>query len=109
MASDVKWWHGGRFPADGLLLPQPTMRSGRPGDGWVYITTDRDLAATYAATLRGSWLMEVEPIGPIEVDPESRLETSFRCGSARVLRRFTLSRDELTRRRDVMARLGFQP
>ncbi|AXH70165.1 ADP-ribosyltransferase [Microbacterium phage Ramiel05] len=103
------WWHGGRFPADGLLIPQPMMRSGRPGDGWVYITSERDLAATYAATLRGAWLMQVEPVGDIEPDPESRLDTSFRCRSARVLRRYTLSRAELEQRRAVMASLGIAP
>lgn len=104
----TSWWHGGRSPADGVLTPQPTMRSGREGDGWVYITTERDLAAMYAATLRGSWLMEVEPIGEVEPDPESRLDTSFRCRSARVLRRYTLPRVERERRQAVMRALGIE-
>ena len=85
------YWHGGRYPVDGILTPQPTMRSGSPGDGHVYVTTDRDLAAQYAATLPGSWLMQVEPIGDVEPDPGSTLTYSLRCRSARVLRRYTLS------------------
>lgn len=101
------YWHGGRFPAEGVLTPQPTMRSGHPGDGFVYVTTDRDLAATYAATLPGSWLMQVQPLGDIEVDPESMLSTSFRVRSARVLRRYTLSTVERQHRQAVMQSLGF--
>ena len=90
----MTYWHGGRRPANDTLTPQATMRSGRPGDGWVYITTERDLAATYAATLPGSWLMEVEPIGEIEADPESILATSFRCRSAEVIACYSISRAE---------------
>lgn len=100
----MTWWHGGRYPQSGILAPQPMMRSGRPGDGFVYITTDRDLAATYAATLRGSWLMEVEPLSAVEADPESMLDTSFRCLYAKVLRRYELSRAEREHRRAVMSR-----
>lgn len=98
----TRFWHGGRFPADGILLPQPVMRSGAPGDGWVYVTTERSLAVTYAATLPGSWLMEVDPAGELEPDPESILGTSFRCSSAKVLRRFTISNAERAAVRRVM-------
>lgn len=98
----VRFWHGGRFPADGILLPQPVMRSGAPGDGWVYVTTERHLALTYAATLPGSWLMEVDPVGELEPDPDSILGTSFRCGSAKVLRRFTVSNAERDAAADVI-------
>lgn len=90
----TKYWHGGRCPTGGTLKPQPAMRSGRESDGYVYVTTERDLAATYAATLPGSWVMEVEPVGEIEIDPESILTTSFRCREARVLRRYSLSNKE---------------
>lgn len=100
------YWHGGRFPSDGVLVPQPTMRSGRPGDGFVYITTNRDLATTYAATLPGSWLMQVDPVGDVETDPESILDYSFRCASARVIRRYTLSNAERAQRGRVMRHLG---
>ena len=102
------YWHGGRYPADGILTPQAEMRSGRAGDGHVYITTDRDLAATYAATLPGSWLMQVEPIGPVEHDPESMLDYSFRCASATVLRRYTLSNTERAQRLRAMRRIGYR-
>jgi hypothetical protein len=88
------YWHGGRYPASGTLEPQTEMRSGRPGDGYVYVTTNRDLAATYAATLPGSWLMQVQPVGDVEPDPESILDYSFRCRTARVVRRYTISRAE---------------
>lgn len=104
------YWHGGRRPADGVLTPQATMRSGRPGDGFVYITTSRDLAATYAATLPGSWLMQVEPVGGVETDPESMLSaTSFRCREAVVVRSYTLSRAERAERMAVMRLLGIAP
>lgn len=102
------YWHGGRYPMGGVLTPQPTMRSGRDGDGYVYITTNRDLAATYAATLPGSWLMQVEPIGAIEDDPESMLDYSFRCPAATVLRRYTISKAERDQRMKVMAGIGYR-
>lgn len=94
----MTYWHGGRYPSGGILLPQPTMRSGAPGTGFVYITTNRDLAATYASTLPGSWLMQVEPIGDVEPDPDSMLDYSFRCREARVLRRYTISNAERSTR-----------
>lgn len=99
----TRYWHGGRYPADGILTPQPAMRDGRPGDGFVYVTTERDLAATYAATLPGSWVMEVEPIGDLERDPESILDTSFRCREARVIRRYSISRTERAIRAHTVA------
>lgn len=104
----TEYWHGGRVPKDGTLTPQPLMRSGRAGDGYVYITTERDLAATYAATMPGSWLMQVEPIGPVEPDPESMLATSFRCAAATVLRRYTLSNAERSQRLTTMRGLGYR-
>ena len=100
------YWHGGRYPVDGVLAPQQTSRHGGPGDGYVYVTTERDLAATYAATLPGSWLMQVEPIGGIEPDPDSILGTSYRCRAARVLRRYTLSTAERQRRAVAVRSLG---
>ena len=106
------YWHGGCYPADGILAPQPITRAGTAGDGWVYIASDRDLAATYAATLPGSWVMEVEPIGEVEPDPGSMLGTSFRCRSARVVRRYTLSRTEREQRARVVgmqALIGGRP
>lgn len=104
------YWHGGSYPSGGVLTPQPVMRSGANSDGWVYITTERDLAATYAATLPGSWVMEVEPIGAVEPDPGSILHTSWRCRSARVVRRYSLSNRERATRslfaREAHTRFG---
>ena len=94
----ITYWHGGIYPADGILAPQPITRAGTASDGWVYVASDRNLAATYASTLPNSWLMEVEPIGPVEPDPGSMLHTSWRCRSARVLRRYRLSNAERGRR-----------
>lgn len=99
----MTYWHGGRYPTSGVLEPQPVMRSGRPGDGFVYVTTNRDLAATYAATLPGSWLMQVLPVGEVEADPESMLDYSFRCRAAVVVRRYSLSRAERVTRANAVA------
>lgn len=104
------YWHGGRRPhnaphlgVERLLLPQEAARCGGDGDGWVYITTNRDLAATYASTLPGSWLMQVEPLGSVETDPGSMLPYSFRCRSARILRSYRISNAErATRARAVL-------
>lgn len=100
------FYHGGRYPQDGILTPQPLSRSGDPGDGYVYITTDRGLAATYASTLPGSWLMEVVPLGDVEADPGSMLTTSFRCPKARVVRRYQIGREERRQRAASVAATG---
>lgn len=102
----IKYWHGGIRPKNGALTPQPMARSGAPGDGYVYITTDRDLAATYAATLPGSWVMEVQPVGEVERDPGSVLTTSFRCRSARVLRSYSISNAEREQRARAVRRFA---
>lgn len=91
------YWHGGALPQDHVLTPQPTRRDGTQGDGWVYITTNRDLAATYAATLPG-YLMEVIPDGPVEADPGSMLSYSLRCRTARVVRVHLLTGRERRKR-----------
>lgn len=101
-----RYWHGGKFPTDGVLTPQDQMRDGGEGDGYVYVTTERNLAATYAATLPGSWVMEVEPVGEVEADPQSILTTSFRCRSAVVLRRYTISNREREARSRVVNQIG---
>lgn len=105
----VTYWHGGRYPNDGILTPQPLARSGEAGDGWVYVTTNRDLAATYAATLPGSWLMQVEPVGDVEPDPGSILDYSMRCRSARVLRRYSIPATMRAERSRTVAALGGVP
>lgn len=97
------YYHGGRFPQHGVLRPQPVRRDGHPGDGYVYVTTERDLAATYASTLPGGVVMEVQPLGAVERDPESMLGTSFRCRSARVVRWWRLSKWEREARSRMVA------
>jgi hypothetical protein len=93
----IRYWHGGP-PVVGDVLVPPTVsgysRSGND-EAFVYVTASRSLAATYAATCHG-WLFEVEPIGPLEQDPDSVLADgeSLRCPRARILRRFRLSRAE---------------
>lgn len=82
------------------------MRSGAAGDEWVYITTDRGLAATYASTMPGSWVMQVEPIGAVEPDPGSILGTSYRCRSARVVKSWSLSRVERASRAMVVRQVA---
>ena len=84
------------------------MRDGRPGDGWVYVTTERNLAATYAATCENGWVMQVTPTGPVEPDPESILGTSYRCRSARVVKSWRLSSAERDGRARVVRALGVE-
>jgi hypothetical protein len=92
------YWHGGPTVRGDMLLPPSATGRCRsdPDDhagGWVYITSTRSLAETYAATCRG-WIYEVEPIGAVENDPGSILRPgqSLRCPAARIVRRFRLSR-----------------
>lgn len=101
----MTYWHGGKRPPDGVLRPQALARYGGPGDGWVYVTTDRGLAMTYAATLPGSWVMEVLPVGEVEVDPDSILGTSFRCREARVVRSYTVPNVERAARQASVRRV----
>lgn len=64
------------------------------GDVGVFVTTERTLAETYASTVDGSaWVYEVEPLSePIPVLPlVGGPVISYRCESARIVRRFTLS------------------
>jgi hypothetical protein len=58
------YWHGGPTVRGDMLLPPSATGRCRsdPDDhagGWVYITSTRSLAETYAATCRG-WIYEVE-------------------------------------------------
>lgn len=99
----MTWWHGGgRVPGD-LLLPGDVTGYTRAAGDAVYITTDRSLAETYAATVDGpAWLYEVEPIGEPEPTPPliGGPTVSYRCPQARILRRYTLSN---ARRAQLMA------
>lgn len=102
----MTYWHGGPTVRGDMLQP-PTI-TGRSTSGndeaWVYVTPVRSLAETYAATCRG-WLYEVEPIGDVEQDPDSVLPAgqSLRCRTARIRRRYRLSRAECDRASAVVA------
>lgn len=95
MSDAVVYWHGGgRIDGDMVLPPEATGVS-RSGDSGVHVTTDRLLADVYASTVSGTaWVYEVEPVG--EVVPVPSLvggpTIAYRCESARIIRRFTLSR-----------------
>jgi len=97
------WWHGGpRIEGEWVLPPYLTGRC-RSGDHdfdrVVFISAERGLALNYAATCNG-WLYEVEPMLPIIQDPGSMLApmVSAMCESARIVRRFRPSRQEIQER-----------
>ena len=57
----------------------------------VYITTKYEAALMYAAGVRGD-VYEVNPIGPIEDDPDCNEHgLSFSCDSAKIIKRLRLS------------------
>lgn len=93
-----RWWHGGPPIKGDRLLPSLATGVGRTLelDGWVYLARERSLALTYAATCNG-WIYEVEPLTPIEQDPDSSLPLgdSVRCREARIVRRYKPSRAEV--------------
>lgn len=93
--SETYWHGGGRIAGDVVLPPGVTGRS-RSGDAGVHVTTDRSLAEVYASTVRDrtAWVYEVEPVGPLEPVPSrvpGRPTVSYRCASARIVRRYTVS------------------
>lgn len=94
--STTRYWHGGTLIRGDMIHPQPNegTRSGDP-DGWVYVTTDRSLAVMYASTTVNPWVHEVRPIGTVEADPGSMLDTSFRCPRAEIIGREKPSRTEV--------------
>ena len=103
----MNWWHGGPpIHGDEVVPPNESglSRSGNPLDG-VYITPERDLAATYASTCRNGWIYEVEPMGEIRQDDGSLLAPgqSMVCDRARIIRRFKPSNAEVAHRRRAFA------
>jgi hypothetical protein len=89
------YWHGGpRIAGDMILMSEVTGVS-RSGDQGVHVTTDRTLAEAYASTVDGTaWVYEVIPAAPLTPVPSlvGGPTISFRCGSARIVRRFSVSR-----------------
>lgn len=105
----TRYYHGGHQPRHGILRPQPVRRDGHPGNGYVYVTTERALAATYASTLPGGVVMEVAPEGKLEPDPESILGTSYRVRRARVIRSWRLPDRERAARAAATRATGLLP
>jgi hypothetical protein len=89
----TSYWHGGpRIVGDHICSPAVTGFS-RSGDHGVHVSTDRTLAEAYASTLpRPGWVYEVEPLGSLEPVPSlvGGPTVSYRCDSARIIRRFTV-------------------
>lgn len=88
------YWHGGPRIAGDLIRPSHETGVSRSGDDGVFITSDRCLAETYAATVAGpAWVYEVEPLTePVPIAPLVGGPTiSYRCERARIVRRFTVS------------------
>lgn len=108
----TRYFHGG---APGLRMILPSSKTGAPSNAdygaegicrrdRVYIVTSFSAAAMYAAlhpSGRGV-VYEVEPIGALEPDPdfipgEGCEIQSLQCESARVLRKFKISRKDRAR------------
>ena len=104
MSAARTYWHGGGRIDGGYVIP-------RADDGWVDITPTRGLALTYASTCDDPWLFEVEPIGPVEQAPDSKLPAgqSLRCEAARIVRRFKPSRREVEERRRAVRAAALRP
>ena len=109
----MTWWHGGPRIV-GFRLDPPAVtgvcRSDAQDldDPWVYISSSKGLATTYASSCTNGWLYEVEPVGEVSQDPGSILAagTSMRCHSALILRRFKPSRAETTSINATLARIA---
>lgn len=105
------FWHGSNRIDGDYVLPSTETGVSRSGDHGVFVTTDRGLAATYAATSSGSaWVYEVEPLGDLEaIAPliAGQPQVSFRCERARIVRRFTLSNVEREQRCSAVVNVGW--
>ena len=104
-----RWWHGGSRVGGDLILPSAATGVTRSGDArGVFVTTDRDLAATYASTVSGqAWVYEVEPLS--EPEPVTSLVAplappiSFTVAVARIIRRYSVSNAERRLRSEGVA------
>lgn len=96
------WWHGGGRIHGDIVLPPAETGVSRCLDvegvestevGGVFITTERGLASSYAATTSDPWVYLVLPVGEILQDDLSGLPLgqSCFCERARILKRFRLS------------------
>lgn len=103
----MTYWHGGGAIPDDVILPAVLTGRSRSGASGVHVTTDRKLAEVYASTVNGTaWVYEVEPIGelqPVASTIPGAPTISYRCSSARIIRRFTIS---TARRNQLRARVA---
>jgi hypothetical protein len=105
----MTYWHGGGRIAGDMVLPAEVTGISRSGDVGVHVTTDRHLAETYASTVDEptAWIYEVEPVGDLTPVPSlvpNAPTISYRCASARILRRYTISTARRERYRASVAR-----
>lgn len=107
------YWHGGPRIAGDRVLPPEATGSSRSGDTGVHVTTDRTLAEAYASTVDGTaWVYEVVPDGEPEPVPSlvGGPVVSYRCPSARIVRRFTVANATRERyRAAILPLLGSRP
>lgn len=108
------YWHGGRpgIPRGAFLLPPSitkTKHCGLYGAGHVhrtdrvYVTTEQAAALLYAAGWPNGVIYRVEPLGPLEDDPDcSKPGVSFQCERARVLQVIKPSRHHIEAARAVL-------
>lgn len=106
------YWHGGPRIEGDWVLPADQLpgcistRSVVPDDdpfaadvdalydgSKVYVVNNRTAALIFAAGNRSPWIYEVEPLGPLEADPDftpgqDSLVLSYTCDRARIVRRF---------------------
>ena len=101
----VRYYHGGPKVDGTHILPPSVTGAARVmhGEHYVCVTTEYTLALTYAATCDG-WVYEVAPDGPVVRDPDSMLDTSLRCPSARIVRRIRPPKRTLEAARAAVAR-----
>ncbi len=81
------FWYGGPAVVDLVLR------------GGIDITTDRRLAEMNASTCDGTaWIYQLEPHGDLErVAPGEGVPIVYRCASARIVRRYTISAERRQR------------
>lgn len=108
----MTYWHGGGRIVGDMLLPSAETGVSRSGDAGVFVTSERSLAETYASTVPGvAWVYEVEPLTePVPIPSLLGGPTvSYRCERARIVRRFTISRDRRSQLRAAVLSTGWRP
>ena len=103
--SETKYYHGGPIglkKGNFLLPPNITKRPSLSDYGAagvhrrdrVYVATDINAAAMYAACHKNGVIYECEPHGTIEPDPDcTQPDLSFQCERAKVVKVIKIPRD----------------